>query len=112
MSSELPTNSHPSAAVEPTWTAGETVDLWQRAAAGRDAVLTPATEQLLDLAGVGPGSRVLDVAAGTGGQTLQAARRAGRSGYVVATDSSAAMLEVATKTAREAGLTNVETRVM
>jgi SAM-dependent methyltransferase len=112
MSSELPTNSQPGAAVEPTWTAGETAALWQRGAAERDALLAPATEQLLDLAGVGAGSRVLDVAAGAGGQTLQAARRAGPGGCVLATDSSAAMLEIAAKAAREAGLTNVETRVM
>jgi ubiquinone/menaquinone biosynthesis C-methylase UbiE len=32
-----------------------------------------ATEQLLDVSVVGAGRRVLDVAAGTGGQTLQAA---------------------------------------
>jgi SAM-dependent methyltransferase len=70
------------------------------------------TEQLLDLAGVGAGNRILDVAAGAGGQTLQAARRAGPGGYVLATDSSAAMLDAAAKAARETGLTNVETRVM
>jgi SAM-dependent methyltransferase len=112
MSSELPMNGQPSAAAEPTWTAGEMVEVWQRTAAARDELLTQATERLLDLAGVSPGSRILDIAAGTGGQTLQASRRAGPSGYVLAADSSAAMLEVATKSAREAGLTNVETRVM
>jgi ubiquinone/menaquinone biosynthesis C-methylase UbiE len=112
MSSELPTNSQPSDAAEPTWTAVDTVDLWQRAAGRRDEVYTQATEQLLDLARVGRESRVLDIAAGTGGQTLQAARRAGPRGRVLATDISAAMLEVTAEAAREAGFTTVETRVM
>jgi ubiquinone/menaquinone biosynthesis C-methylase UbiE len=50
---------------------------------------------MLDLAGLQTGHRVLDVAAGTGGQTVLAARRVGPSGYVLATDLSAAMLNVA-----------------
>jgi len=67
---------------------------------------------MLDLAEVRTGSRVLDVAAGTGDQTLLAAQRVGPTGYVVATDISANMLKLAADTAREAGFTNVETRVM
>jgi len=74
--------------------------------------LGPATETMLDMAGVGPGSRVLDVAAGAGEQTLSAARRVGPSGRVLATDISANILEFAAEAARDAGLTNVETRVM
>jgi ubiquinone/menaquinone biosynthesis C-methylase UbiE len=67
---------------------------------------------MLELAGVRPGSRVLDVAAGAGEQTLVAARRVGPSGYVLATDISANILDFAAAEARRAGLTNVETRVM
>lgn len=74
--------------------------------------LGEATETMLDMAGVGPGSRVLDVAAGAGGQTLAAARRVGPDGYVLATDISSNILEFAAQAAREAGLTNVETRVL
>ncbi len=44
------------------------------------------TERMLDLAGFELGSRVLDVAAGTGEQTLLAARRVGPNGFVLATD--------------------------
>jgi len=80
--------------------------------AGRDEVLGAATELMLDLAGVGPGSRVLDVAAGTGDQTLRAARRAGPAGSVLAIDIAPAMLAAAADAAREAGLANVTTRVM
>lgn len=71
--------------------------------------LGPATEAMLDLAGVKAGSRVLDVAAGAGEQTLAAARRAGAAGKVLATDISPAILEYALKAARDAGLGNVET---
>jgi len=67
---------------------------------------------MLELASVQPGSRVLDVAAGTGDQTLMAARRVGPTGNVLATDDSASMLKVAAEAARKEGLTNVDTRVM
>jgi ubiquinone/menaquinone biosynthesis C-methylase UbiE len=64
------------------------------------------------LAAVQPGSRVLDVAAGTGEQTLVAARRVGPTGCVLATDHSSSMLNVAVEAARKEGLMNIETRVM
>ena len=67
---------------------------------------------MLDLAGVQAGSRVLDVAAGTGESTLMTARRVGPKGHVLAADVSASMLNVAAEAARQAGLANVETRVM
>jgi SAM-dependent methyltransferase len=67
---------------------------------------------MLEMAGVKTGSRVLDVAAGTGDQTLIAARRVGAIGYVLAADISASMLNVAAEAARKAGLANVETRVV
>ena len=67
---------------------------------------------MLDMAGVVPGSRVLDVAAGAGGQTLAAARRCGPEGRVLATDISSNILAFAAQSARDAGLHNVETRVV
>ncbi len=72
--------------------------------------LGAATDRMLDLAGVGPGSRVLDVAAGAGEQTLHAARRVGPSGRVLATDLSPAILELAHSAARAAGLDHVSVR--
>jgi SAM-dependent methyltransferase len=71
--------------------------------------LGPATETMLDMAGVGSGARVLDVAAGAGEQTLTAARRIGSNGYVLATDISPAILGFALDAARRAGLGNVQT---
>lgn len=71
--------------------------------------LGPATEAMLDIAAVGTGSRVLDVAAGAGEQTLAAARRVGARGRVLATDISPAILRYAKAAADAAGLSNVET---
>ena len=71
--------------------------------------LGPATEAMLDMAKVGPGSFVLDVAAGAGQQTLIAAQRAGPSGRVLATDISPDILDYAQENARIQGLHNVET---
>jgi SAM-dependent methyltransferase len=96
-----------------------TREQWQAAAgawhAWRPAIerwLGPATERMLDMADVGPGDRVLDVAAGAGGQSLAAARRVGPTGRVLATDIAPAILRRAAAEARAAGLANVETRTM
>jgi len=85
---------------------------WHRYAPTLGAWLDPATERMLDLAGVGPGQRVLDVAAGAGEQTLTIARRVGPGGSVLATDIAPRILELAADEARRAGLLNVTTRAM
>ena len=72
--------------------------------------LGAATDQMLDLARIGAGSRVLDVAAGAGEQSLAAARRVGPTGHVLATDIAPALLGHALADARAAGLSNVATR--
>ena len=71
--------------------------------------LEPATDVLLDMAGVGAGAHVLDIASGAGHQTLQAARRVGSAGTVVASDISATMLDNVRRNASAAGLSNVTT---
>jgi len=92
---------------------------WEAAAAAWDRWdptlsdwLGAATERMLDLAGVGAGGTVLDVAAGAGGQTLAAARRVGGTGRVLATDISPAILVYAAARVTAAGLVNVATREM
>ena len=71
--------------------------------------LGDATETMFDLARIGPGSRVLDVAAGAGEQSIGAARRVGASGHVLATDIAPALLERAAADAKAAGVSNLET---
>jgi len=87
----------------------DAADAWRRWAPFLEHWLGEATERMLDLAGVEPSARVLDVAAGSGGQTLAAARRARA---VLATDISGRILEHAAAAARDEGLANVATRVM
>lgn len=91
---------------------------WDEAAAGwnhhRALIhnwLRDATQIMLDAAHIGPGARVLDVAAGAGDQTLDIARRIGSSGWVLATDVSTAILSLAQKNADAAGFTQVSTQV-
>lgn len=90
----------------------EVAEQWHRGKAHRAEATGPANEMMLDLANLRDGDRVLDVAAGTGDQTLMAARRVGPTGYVMATDISTSMLNIAAEAVRNAGLTNVDTRVM
>ncbi len=86
----------------------DAAEAWHRWGPIIEEWLGAATERMLDAAGVTTGSRVLDVAAGAGGQTLAAARRAGPTGHVLATDISPAILAYAAKAA--AGLPQVVTR--
>ncbi|GIV98576.1 MAG: ubiquinone/menaquinone biosynthesis methyltransferase [Herpetosiphonaceae bacterium] len=65
-----------------------------------DELFVPALFQqwgdvVADIAGIGPGQRVLDVACGTGALTCAVAKRVGRDGYVVGLDLNAEMLSVA-----------------
>ena len=94
------------------WGSGDAASGWKRGAAARGRALDPLTELMLDVAGVTVGRQVLDLGAGTGDQTLLAARRIGPQGMVLATDISASMLAFTREAARAADLANVQTRVM
>ena len=87
----------------------DAAEAWHRWGPTIEAWTGEATTRMLDAAGVTAGSSVLDVAAGAGGQSLVAARRAGHDGRVVATDLSPTILTYAAKQAAEEGLANVET---
>jgi SAM-dependent methyltransferase len=93
-----------------------TRELWDKHAKGWNAHsaiirdwLRESTDAMLAMAEVGPGARVLDVAAGAGDQTLDIAQRVGAAGAVLATDLSPAILEFAKDSACRAGYSNVET---
>lgn len=68
----------------------------------------PISDRLVEMAEVGPGSRVLDVGAGYGEPALTAAKVAGPDGRVTATDISSEMLEQARVRAHDAGITSLE----
>lgn len=91
---------------------------WERSAHGWNAHtptirawLRQSTDAMLDMAAIGPGASVLDVAAGAGDQTLDIAQRVGPTGHVLASDLSPAVLVLAEKNARRAGFDNVQTLV-
>ncbi len=87
----------------------DAAEAWHHWGPTLEAWLGEATERMLDAAAVTEGARVLDVAAGAGGQTLAVARRVGTGGRVVATDISPTILTYAAKQAADQGLTNVDT---
>lgn len=84
---------------------------WNAHAATIHAWLQQSTEAMCRMAGVRPGARVLDVAAGAGDQTLAIAQLVGAQGHVLATDLSPAILALAQRNAERAGLTQVRTWV-
>lgn len=59
------------------------------------AIGAPVADDLIDIAGLQPGQRVLDVACGTGVATRLAAERVGAAGAVVGLDVNPGMLAVA-----------------
>jgi SAM-dependent methyltransferase len=90
---------------------------WRIAAAGWRAWLdvleaedagAAVSRTLVELAGIGPGAAVLDVAAGYGEPGLTAARAVAPGGHVVCTDISAEMLAVGRQRAAAEGLDHVQ----
>lgn len=90
----------------------QTRSAWDRIATGYDEFVTPTHLLLgtegLSRAGLRPGMRFLDVAAGSGGLSIPAARLGAQ---VLATDMSPVMLDRLEERSRKEGL-KLETRVM
>jgi len=94
------------------WNSSEAVERWLREAEQRKHLMGEATQRMLQASGIEPGNHVLDIAAGTGDQSILAAHMVGSTGSVLATDLSAEMLKVAANLAQQEGLTNLTTQVM
>src|SRR5258708_18809535 len=94
------------------WSSSEVAERWQQDIERRRGEFAVAAQRMLEAAGLEPGHHVLDIAAGTGDQSLLAARRVGPGGSVLATDISAEMLDIAARVAKLEGLTTLTTRVM
>jgi ubiquinone/menaquinone biosynthesis C-methylase UbiE len=94
-------------------TPGQARDEWNGVAAGYDQFATPLViplaEQVLGRVDVRRGTRLLDVAAGTGALSLAAARLGA---HVVATDIAPAMIERLQARAQQERLKNLQGRVM
>lgn len=87
-------------------------EAWYRWSPTLNQWLGKATDKMLEMAGITSGHRVLDIAAGAGEQSITTAKKVGPSGYVLATDISANILEYAKQMARQAGINIIETKVM
>ena len=84
----------------------------ERARLARQAeAARPVTERLFRRAGIGPGSRVLDVGSGAGDVAMLVAELVGDSGSVTGIDRDQAQLDTATARCVEAGLDNVRFEV-
>jgi SAM-dependent methyltransferase len=81
---------------------------WEKWMSFTEAAAAPVSRRLVELAGVAPGHRVLDVACGYGEPSFTAARVAAPGGHVVATDISAEMLAAGRERAEREGAGNVE----
>ena len=69
------------------------------------------SERMLDLAGLRPGMRVLDLATGRGEPAVRAAHRVGPSGTVLGVDLAEELLRMARERAEREGVSNLELRV-
>ena len=92
---------------------------WDRAAKGWhhwiptiNVWLEGATEIMLDQARIEKGSRVIDIAAGDGGQSVAAAHRVGSDGEVLATDIAPEFVRLANTVASNMGLPQLTAQVM
>src|SRR5260370_7672267 len=87
------------------WSAAEVAERWHQDIERRRVDFAEATQCMFEAAGLEPGHHVLDIAAGTGDQSILAARRVGPGGSVLATDISAEMLDLPARVANLEGLT-------
>jgi len=87
-------------------------EVWQTYDRMEARLTTPLTQRMLELADVGPGMRILDLATGRGEPAIPAAHRVRPGGSVLGIDLSPSMLAMARRRAAEEGVTNLELRAM
>jgi ubiquinone/menaquinone biosynthesis C-methylase UbiE len=86
-------------------------ELWRKYDAVESRLSARLSERMLDLAGVRPGTRLLDLATGRGEPVIRAARRVGPRGLVVGVELSDDLLQMARDKAAREGLSNLELQV-
>jgi ubiquinone/menaquinone biosynthesis C-methylase UbiE len=85
---------------------------WDERHAYFEEIARPVTERMLERLDPSPGDAILDLAAGTGVVGFSGAALVGPTGRVIVSDFADAMVEVASRRAKELGLHNVECRVL
>ena len=83
------------------------VEAWRRYDDDEQRLSAHVSERMLDLAGLRPGSRVLDIATGRGEPAVRAAARVAPDGFVLGTDISDDMLDFARARAAAECVTNL-----
>lgn len=84
--------------------------IWRQYDDVESRLTAPVSERMLDLAGLQPGMRVLDLATGRGEPALRAARRVGPQGLVVGIELSDSLLQMAREKSLQEGLSNLDLR--
>ena len=85
---------------------------WERRRADIEEVATPVREWMLRALGPRDGDTVLELAAGVGDTGFEAAAIVGKSGHLITSDLSPAMLDAARRRGAELALDNVDYRVI
>ena len=85
---------------------------WERAREEREKTAAPVTEWLVRELAPKPGDTVLELAAGQGDVGFEIAAILGKSGRLISSDFSPAMVEIARRRSAELTLTNVEHRIL
>jgi SAM-dependent methyltransferase len=88
----------------------DAAEAWHRWGGFIGSWLAESTGTMIELAGIGTGDRVLDVAAGAGEQSLRIARHVGPEGHVLATDIAPELLDRAIRDAAAEGLSQLATQ--
>ncbi len=85
-------------------------EIWRRYDAVEAKLTSGVSARMLDIAGLRPGMRVLDIATGRGEPAIPAAHCVGPTGSVVGVERDDRVLEMARSRARAEGLINIELR--
>jgi SAM-dependent methyltransferase len=85
-------------------------EFWRRYDALETRLTAGLSERMLELAGLSPGQRVLDLASGRGEPALRAAARVGPHGHVLGVEPALPLVHMAQAKAQAEGLSNVEFR--
>ena len=87
-------------------------EVWRKYDSVEQRLTASVSERMLDLAGLRPGMRVLDLATGRGEPAIPAAHRVGPSGVVVGVDLDEGLLQMARERAAGEGVSNLDLRAL